>query len=164
MIDRYKLLSRHNPILKKVQTESPLTLGNGEFAFTADITGLQTFSEHYEDEVPLCTMSQWAWHSFSNNGLKREDLKLEIYKNKDREIGFASREKGQEDLFNYLRENPHKFHLGQIGLDLRMDDASPVDIESIKDIRQELDLWEGSIYSQFTVQGIDVRNDRLYIK
>ena len=39
-IDRFELVSRHNPVLTEANTESPLSVGNGEFAFTADITGL----------------------------------------------------------------------------------------------------------------------------
>lgn len=156
MIDRYKLVSAHNPVLKSVEIESPLTVGNGEFAFTADITGLQTFSDLYEDEVPLCTMAQWGWHSFRNDGYDRKKLELEDYQAKDRVIAFASQERNQEDLFNYLRENPHKFHLGQIGLDLRLSDGSRVSIENVEDIRQELNLWEGSITSSFAIEGKEV--------
>ena len=64
MIDRQLLLSRHNPHLVCASIESPLTVGNGEFAFTVDVTGLQTFyGEQKEAHVPLCTMSQWGWHT-----------------------------------------------------------------------------------------------------
>ena len=38
-IDRYALVSRHNPTLRRPDPLSPLSLGNGGFAFTADITG-----------------------------------------------------------------------------------------------------------------------------
>ena len=41
-------------------------VGNGNLAFTADITGLQTFPEQYSPLVPLMTQAQWAWHSFPN--------------------------------------------------------------------------------------------------
>src|SRR6516164_11820812 len=56
-IDRASLVARHCPVLRDFDPQSPLSLGNGEFAFTADITGLQTFPEHYRKAVPLCTMS-----------------------------------------------------------------------------------------------------------
>src|SRR6266545_8107382 len=62
-IDRAALVSRHNPVMRQLDPLSPLSLGNGEFAFTADITGLQTFPEAYEQAMPLCTMSQWGWHT-----------------------------------------------------------------------------------------------------
>jgi hypothetical protein len=41
-IERAALVQRHSPVLRKLDPLSPLSLGNGEFAFTADITGLQT--------------------------------------------------------------------------------------------------------------------------
>src|ERR1044072_741018 len=62
-IDRKALVTRHNPVLQKFDPLSPLSVGNGEFAFTADATGLQTFSSEYEKATPLCTMSQWGWHT-----------------------------------------------------------------------------------------------------
>ncbi len=63
-IERESLVRRHNPVLTALNARSPLSIGNGEFAFTADITGLQTFPEAYEETIPLCTQSQWGWHSF----------------------------------------------------------------------------------------------------
>ena len=63
-IDRYQLVTRHDPVLTNVDKTSPLTVGNGEFAFTADVTGLQSlYREYAEAEFPLCTMSQWGWHT-----------------------------------------------------------------------------------------------------
>jgi hypothetical protein len=35
-IDRQKLISGHNPVLTEIATDSPLTVGNGELAFTAE--------------------------------------------------------------------------------------------------------------------------------
>src|SRR4051812_34554298 len=55
-IDRHALVSRHNVVLTAYNGERPLQVGNGEFAFGMDITGLQTFA-------PFNTMSQWGWHS-----------------------------------------------------------------------------------------------------
>ena len=55
-INRYKLISRHNPVITKVDPLCPLSVGNGNFAFTADITGLQTFPEVYGKD-PICTQS-----------------------------------------------------------------------------------------------------------
>jgi hypothetical protein len=56
-IDRHALVSRHNPVLRKLDLESPLSVGNGQFAFTADVTGLQTFPEAFEKTIPLGTLS-----------------------------------------------------------------------------------------------------------
>ena len=48
-IDRFALVSRHDPILQKIDPLSPLSVGNGEFAFTCDVTGLQTFPEPIQE-------------------------------------------------------------------------------------------------------------------
>jgi hypothetical protein len=42
-IDRHAMVTRHNVVLTAADVQSPLSVGNGEFAFTADATGLQTF-------------------------------------------------------------------------------------------------------------------------
>ena len=65
-IDRKALVTRNNPIITSVDTLASLSVGNGGFAFTSDITGLQTFPEYYKNGVPLGTQSEWGWHSFDN--------------------------------------------------------------------------------------------------
>ena len=65
-IDRHALVTRHNPTITRVDGTSPFMVGNGNFAFTADITGLQTFPEQYSPLAPLMTQAQWSWHSFPN--------------------------------------------------------------------------------------------------
>lgn len=62
MINRKNLVSRHNPELFSVNKKSPLTVGNGYIAFTADITGMQSLYREY-DELPLCTMSEDGWYT-----------------------------------------------------------------------------------------------------
>jgi hypothetical protein len=57
-IDRRGLVTRHQPTLTTLDVESPLTVGNGEFAFTVDATGLQTFADLYDQTIPLGTLSQ----------------------------------------------------------------------------------------------------------
>src|SRR3982751_6405895 len=65
-IDRLSLVSRHNVVINSFDSLGSLSVGNGEFAFTVDITGLQTFPALYENGIPLGTQSQWAWHAFPN--------------------------------------------------------------------------------------------------
>src|SRR2546423_13449296 len=68
LIDRAALIKRHDPVMRAIDPLAPLSLGNGEFAFTADVTGLQTFPHVYEAAMPLCTMSQWGWHTSPARG------------------------------------------------------------------------------------------------
>ena len=56
----------------------------------------------------------------------------------------------------WLRENPHRLDLGQIGFVLKHADGSPATPGDLTDIRQELDLWNGKIISQFTFDGARV--------
>ncbi len=51
LIDRQAPVQRHNPRLRDIDPSSPFTLGNGRFAFTADITGLQSLSALSSDGV-----------------------------------------------------------------------------------------------------------------
>lgn len=57
-IDRQALVERNNPHITAIDTLASLTVGNGEFAFTVDVTGLQSFPELYRNGVPLGTQSQ----------------------------------------------------------------------------------------------------------
>jgi hypothetical protein len=42
----------------------PLTVGNGEIGFTADLTGLQSLNNSYHTpKYPLYTLSNWGWHT-----------------------------------------------------------------------------------------------------
>lgn len=55
-IDRYALVTRHNIENSVIDSLNSLSVGNGEFAFTVDITGLQTFPEFYSRGISLGTM------------------------------------------------------------------------------------------------------------
>lgn len=149
-INRERLIRRHNPILTALNPRSPLSVGNGEFAFTADITGLQTFPEAYESGIPLCTQSQWGWHSFPvPKGLDPGGLRLEMYDTYGRPVGYPTKADGQRELFNWLRENPHRLHLGRIGFLLEQ--------AGLSEPRQTLDLWTGILTSSFLVKGVPVK-------
>ncbi len=158
MINRYELVSRHNPILKECDFESPLSVGNGDFAYTVDATGLQTFYDEYaKHHMPLCTMSQWGWHTTPDNGkyYSLEDLEMTEYESNGRKVLYAVEKKqGNETVYDWLRTNPHRLNLGRIGFYY---DNKEVDLNSITDIHQELKLYEGIIESKFTIHGEIVR-------
>lgn len=153
-IDRKALVTRHNPSLEKLDPFSPLSVGNGEFAFTADITGLQTFSEEYEQTMPLCTLSQWAWHTRPlPPGIDPAGLRLTQYDTHGRSVGYHTSAVGQTEAFNWLRENPHRLHLGRIGLRLQTNERQEARAGDITDGEQRLDLWTGVLHSRFRFQG-----------
>lgn len=155
-IDRYQLVTRHNPVVKEFDPFAPLSVGNGEFAFTPDITGLQTFAEAYK-EIPLCTMAQWGWHTtpvsddmFSYN---HKDLRLKFYETYGRRVGYATVSEGQEEVYHWLRMNPHRIHLGRIGFAITEKNGDQAGINDLTEIEQRLDLWQALLTSSFTVEG-----------
>ena len=156
-INRHSLVARHNPHLTKLDPLAPLSLGNGEFAFTADITGLQTFPDEYKGAMPLCTMSQWGWHTQpAPQSIRNKELKLIQYNTHGRSVGYHTSGEGQAELFNWLRENPHRLHLGRIGLHLTTSSNLQARATDISAINQQLDLWRGIITSGFNFDGIPV--------
>ncbi len=81
-MNRRQIISSHNPTLTKPTPDSPLTVGSGSFAFTADITGLQTLYDEYAIP-PLCTTAEWARHeslsAAGNYEYTYADLKQNVY-------------------------------------------------------------------------------------
>ncbi|MDC7675802.1 hypothetical protein [Asticcacaulis machinosus] len=156
-IDRKALVARHNPVLTAVDPHAPLMLGNGNLGFTADITGLQTFTEPYSKIAPLLTEAQWAWHSFPNpNGYTVADTQIPIeVRGKARRYGYIKdwTEATKNPAIAYVRENPHRFSLGRVALDLRAKDGTPAKFADITATHQTLDLWTGTLTSYFIYDG-----------
>lgn len=156
-IDRKALVQRHNPSLRTVDPSSPLMLGNGNIGFTTDITGLQTFTDPYSAMSPLLTEAQWAWHSFPNpQGFGVRDTQVPIEVNGvTRRYGYIKSwdEAATNPAIAYIRENPHRFSLGRVSLDLRDRAGKPARFEDFKDTAQTLDLWSGTLISRFVYDG-----------
>ena len=159
-IDRFALVTRHNITLTRPDPLTPLSVGNGEFAFTADVTGLQTFPAYYEKGMPLGTLSQWGWHSLPNpQGYRLADV-LEEYEVAGRKVPYASgrgRSGGYSPAADWLRANPHRLDLGRIGLRLTKSDGSAAAIEDLANTSQTLDLWTGLLSSRFELEGQSVQ-------
>lgn len=161
-IDRHALVTRHNVILTNADVRSPLSVGNGEFAFTADVTGLQSFDENYAGTIPLSTMSQWGFHTMSNpHGYSLEKFPLTTNYTSGRPVGYLYDENGKSPAewhaaANCLYANPGRFHLGKIGMVFKTSDGNDARLEDLKDIHQELDLWTGELRSHFSFEGESV--------
>jgi len=145
-IDRRALVTRHNVVLTSADESQPLQIGNGEFAFGVDVTGLQTLYGN--------TMSQWGWHSSPlPPGQQPEDFRFTDWDTHGRNVGYATSAKGQEKLYSWLRENPHRINLGKISL---LVDGKPVVAGDLTQVRQELDLWSGLITSRYALAGMPI--------
>ncbi|MCL2415393.1 MAG: hypothetical protein FWD01_01145, partial [Defluviitaleaceae bacterium] len=162
MINRKELILRHNPLLKEIDIKSPLSVGNGSLVFTCDITGLQSLYDEYQEIFPLCTMSEWGWHTeFSRDAKNKEqlghtieELETTVYKHKNRNVEYAIERKPEnQEAYDWLRHNPHKFNLGRI---LLLYKGQEITAEQISDINQELHLLEGRIESRFKIDGNEV--------
>jgi protein-glucosylgalactosylhydroxylysine glucosidase len=157
-IDRFSLVNRHNIQNSVIDNLNSLSVGNGDIAFTVDITGMQTFPEFYSKGISLGTMSNWGWHTTENT----ENFKLsDVYKNYQvhgRDVGYISQFNVSEDArkaaaTEWLRSNPHRQHLGTIGLQILKEDGTEIAIEDIARPVQKLNLWDGEIDSRFEIYG-----------
>lgn len=168
-IDREALVRRHNVEQDSLDPRSPVSVGNGEFCFTMDLTGLQSLPSLYpvaaRGELPpgtlLGTQAQWGWHSTP----AQEEYTLAgstvLYDSPRGPVPYVDmvgaivdgREAGSSPAETWLRANPHRLDLGRIGFVLP-DRASPALTENdITDAHQVLDLWTGTATSIFTLQG-----------
>src|SRR5438034_10966243 len=95
-IDRKALVQRHNVINISADSLSSLSVGNGSFAFTADVTGMQSFPDAYAKGVPLGTESEWGWHSFPNTEHLRIEQAQKTYELEGRKISYTVQVKEPE--------------------------------------------------------------------
>ncbi|MBH1940506.1 glycoside hydrolase family 65 [Mobilitalea sibirica] len=156
-INRYSLVTRHNPKLNHIDVRSPFTVGNGEFAYTVDITGMQSLYDYYkENDNPLCTLSQWGWHttpvSSDRYSYTLQDVEMTEYDYAGRKVTYAVEcKKGNEEVYYWLRQNPHRMNLGRLGLIYKGKCIQP---EDLSDIHQSLNLYTGTIESNFLLDGV----------
>jgi hypothetical protein len=158
-IDRRSLVDRHKIVIEQPDPLSPLSVGNGEFAFTADVTSLQTFPDFHQSAMPLHTMAQWAWHETpSSHAYKLSDA-MENYDSHGRPVSYPSLPKSPAG--RWLRSNPHRFDLGRLSLLLPQIDGNAATLADLREIHQELDLWNGLLSSRFVLAGQPVAVETL---
>jgi hypothetical protein len=178
MIDRESLVRRHTVEITRPDPSQVLTVGNGDFAYTADITGMQTFVSYHDQSAAFAeqrlavnnaTMSNWGWHSMPNpDGFVLDDA-MSTYQTARGPVRYPDKfdmasmfgdEPAEEFRAGaWLHTNPHRIDLGRIGLRLRTaPGAEPEsDPEALTNPRQRLDLWSGTITSSFEYAGQEVR-------
>lgn len=144
-IDRQALVTRHNVTLTEENHDPKqwLQVGNGEIAFGIGIDGLQTFAG--------LTMSHWGWHTEPlPEGLTPGDFKLNEYQVDGRTVRYKSGWLRDDPLWNWLRQNPHRMNLANLGL---LRDNQRVHNWQLSDVRQTMDLWSGVITSRYMLDG-----------
>ncbi|HEY5551719.1 MAG TPA: hypothetical protein VIK52_07515, partial [Opitutaceae bacterium] len=156
-IDREALVRRHNPVVRSVDYDSPLTVGNGGFAFTVDITGLQTFAELYHrNGVPTETQARWAWVSDENvDGYTLADASKPFTQGDDRVVPYPTMQSSPAG--DWLRKNPRAHPVGQLQLVWDKPDGSAFTPADIEEPEQTLDLWTGIITSKYKLGGVTMK-------
>ncbi|TDQ38321.1 glycoside hydrolase family 65 [Aureibacillus halotolerans] len=155
-MERQRIVMKHSPVITTLEPLSPLSLGNGEFGFSVDITGLQTFPDLYD--TPLGTQSNWGWHWTNGRELFSEDeAPLQPFDSHGRSVGYPMKPEDKEEAYHWLRQNPHRLQLGRLAFRLLNDDGSEASFEDISSFTQKQNLWNGSIESYFEVDGIGVQ-------
>jgi hypothetical protein len=146
-IDRRAIVSKHNIQRTTLITNetTPLQVGNGDFAFGVDNTGLQTF-------LPFNTLSSWAWHndSLPANGQLPSDYHGVPRLTYGRNVSYDIPDPDLKEATQWLIGNPNRINLGRIGLRYQ---GATLTADKIQNPKQELDLWSGVITSTFTVDG-----------
>ncbi|MDI1336719.1 MAG: hypothetical protein PSU94_11120 [Lacunisphaera sp.] len=155
-IDRPALVTRHNPVIRRVDPDATLTVGNGGFAFGADITGLQTFATYYQQQgVPAETLSRWCWVNDANpNHYTLAAANTAFTLPDGRVLGFPTR--SSSPAGDWLRKNPRNHPLGQLALEWIKADGSAFVPADIQQPEQTLDLWRGIITSRYQLGGVPV--------
>ncbi|MET0323127.1 MAG: hypothetical protein ABW069_20580 [Duganella sp.] len=151
-IDRAAVVARHSPHLTRIDPLAPLTVGNGRFAFTADVTGLQTLPDLYHAQgINLETQARWSWHEDANPANYQLADANTDYTAHGRTVGYPTNAKSPAG--QWLRENPHIQPLPRIGLVLAGAAARAIDPADVTAIDQQLDLWRGQLHSRVALLG-----------
>ncbi|KAJ7176773.1 Six-hairpin glycosidase-like protein [Mycena filopes] len=156
-IDRHAVVARYNPTRTASSGTTPMQIGNGNFAFGADITGLQTFQ-------PWAIMSTWGW---KNDSLPPGKTLADVYDytgisldNHGREVEYMFN--GEATMQTWMISNPNRVNLGAIGL-VFFSDGGPtatrlnVTESNLTAVEQKLDLWTGTLTSKFTLDGVPIQ-------
>ncbi|MBO0992133.1 glycoside hydrolase family 65 [Bacillus sp. SD088] len=151
-MDRKSIVERHDPIIKKVEPLAPLSVGNGEFGFSFDFTGVQTYPEAYES--PLGTQSNWGWHYTGRRNLYTEkDIRYQSFDTYGRQVYYPMKPEECDEAYHWLRQNPHRLQLGRIAFRFLTEDHCEIPHDSIENIDQHHHLWTGIVESHYIVDG-----------
>ena len=146
-IDRKALVERHTITFTRPNPAEIPQVGNGQIAFGIDVTGLQTLYGN--------TLSQWGWHTSPlPRGKTVNDFKMFEVEVHGHTVTYPVSEEGQEEMYWWLRKNPHRLNLGQLSF---MIDGKQIEAAKLSEINQALDLWRGVIISNYKLLGVPVK-------
>ncbi|KAK7962905.1 uncharacterized protein PG986_003730 [Apiospora aurea] len=165
-IDREAIVSKFNVVRTSLigNTTTPLQVGNGDFAFNVDNTGMQVLSDLIKQHtwlsyilltltqtfLPFNTLSTWAWHndSLPTNGETVDDYSGVPMLTHGRNVSYDIPDPHLPEISQWLIGNPNRINLGRICLKYK---GQTLSASCISEPRQELNLWTGCITSKFQV-------------
>ena len=145
-INRKALVSRHN--IRTSDVSQILALGNGEFCFSVDGTGLQTFGGN--------SMANWAWHSFPlPQGATMADVPETGTIETGKLVGLMKHASAKPEVSNWMFQNPHRFNIGHLQFVDR--NGKVLDSTMMTNSCRTLDLWRGIQIAEFSLNGKQVK-------
>jgi len=151
-IDRKALVSRHHIVDPPAQTVLPL--GNGEFCFGVDATGLQTFDGN--------SYSHWGKHSEPlPPGVTAQDIPETGTFDRGPVKGLMLTPERESAVYKWMASNPHPLNLGRF----RFIDTNGEALteKMISNSKRTLDLWEGVQTASFIYEGSQVTVETLVL-
>jgi hypothetical protein len=159
-IDRQALVARH---AIEGSSQDLLMLGNGEFAFNADFTGLQSFSQPG-------IFAHWGWHTPPLPDGKHHNFHTCWPKWEATTLSNAIATKldvpatvkvGNDTvpLGWWMLTNPHRMNLGMLGFEFRKADGTVAKQDELAPAsrKQRLDLWTGLLRSEYALGSVPVK-------
>ena len=155
-IDRRALVERANVIVTSVDPRAALTVGNGQTAFTADVTGLQTLNSTYiSPPLQMQTHAGFGWHTTPPpTGVNPLRFKETAVVARNHSALYPITQTGQAAEWAWLRANPHRLSL--LRLFLRRSSGVPIAAADLRYIHQTLHMWNGTLSSSFILDGDSV--------
>jgi len=159
-IDRHAVVSRHDIDWPDLNGQIPL--GNGNFAFNVDGTGLETVGGN--------TMCHWCWHSFPlPPGVSQDQIRPWATPDHGRmTLPLTARE--AKPIYDWERLNPQPLNLGRIGfINAAGERLTGADVQVVS---RHLELWTGILTTHFTYLGqpvevqtcVDPRSDSVAVQ
>ncbi len=138
------IVDQFNVLYKGLDFEQPLSVGNGNLAVTVDGLGTQTFYQEYQ-AIPLISMSHTCWITNSN----RPHIEPKCYQAHSHKVRYFTDPTNQEEDYKALRSYPYQFHFFLYQLFFK---DHLLETQEVKDVAQELNIYDGIITSTFSFQ------------
>ncbi|KAL6240149.1 hypothetical protein BDW75DRAFT_3439 [Aspergillus navahoensis] len=146
-INRKNVVRQYNPVRTNPSTTTPVQVGNGNFAFGADITGLQTL-------FAFNTLSSWCWCNdtlpTAPNQTDPSDFTGMDWWTHGRLVNYNIQNPAEAEISQWLIANPHRVNLGRVGF---LYEGREISVDAVNNAVQTLDLYSGTLTSEFTLHG-----------